>query len=789
LTELGEVRARLIAQLRCRGGISGFVEIQQCRQTRQWSAEDAATVQTVTEMLSVVVAQALDQTKMKSDAQEMKLLNEIATLFRESRGLKGHDMLVKSVRLVAEHMGFEYCQIYLFNPDEGVLEPHIGDDKHAPVEMDAKDNPFLTAYESGKLKTVNAEYSRRGDPYFGHDTALVVPLISEGERLGVLGLWSRLPNRPALRPEDKDLVGNIAGQLANIVRADQAIAQIRADQAREALINRVSEEIKQSLKEADEILETLVEALREHLDLSLTVVSLYDSEEQKFTKSKVRSDGTLGQDFDAPGFSEQLFNATLAQLKEDSNLFLTAADISNALGGMVVDPVKSATLIPLIHAGNFKAALCMVSCERQRPYGEKDMKMVSDLADRVAVVISHAELFAQVERQAVTDPMTGLYNRRYFNEQLSKEIDRYQRFGRPFSYIIIDLDFLKKINDTLGHQFGDAAIKHIANVLKKKVRDVDTAARYGGEEFVLLLPETDVKAARLAGERFCTAIRETPVEGIGVITASVGVSTFPLDAADRDKLTEMADQALYLAKHRGRNQVCSVSEDLVPSLEQRGAEALEVQQHAIGAKAGEMASIDMKLIAEHGILGIMGAIIKIIEARDAYGKDRSPRAAELATKLAQALHLSKDHQTIISLSAILHNIGKINLPEELLQKKGPLTEDERKLIEQSPTLGAKILEPAKHLHRVATVIEAYQEHYDGSGYPKKLKGEEIPLESRIICLIESYLAMTSDRPYRKALSHDEAVQQLKEGAGKQYDPRLVKLFLGILQKEATTARK
>lgn len=788
LTELGDVRAKLIAQLRCRGEIRGFVEIQQCSRTREWSNQDAAVVQAVTEMLSVVVAQAFDQTKMKSDAQEMKLLNEIANLFRESRGLKGRDMLVKSARLVAEHIGFENCQIYLYNADDGGLIPNIGDERE-PVELDAKDNPFVTVYETGKGKMINAEFSRRGDPYFEHETALVVPLISEGERLGVLGLWSRLPNRPQLNPQDKDLALNIAGQLANIVRADQAITQIRADQAREALINHVSEEIKQSLKEADEILETFVEALREHLDLSLTVVTLYDVEEQKFTKSKVRSDGTLGQEFDAPGFCEQLFNASMVQLKEDNNVFMQPEQISEALGGIPCDPIKSATLVPLIHAGNFKGALCMVSCDRQRPYGEKDMKMVNDLADRVAVVISHAELFAQVERQAVTDPMTGLYNRRYFNEQLTKEIDRFQRFGRPFSYIIIDLDYLKKINDTLGHQYGDAAIKHIAAVLKKKVRDVDTAARYGGEEFVLLLPETDTKAAKQAGERFCAAIRENPVEGIGVITASVGVSTFPVDASDREKLTETADQALYLAKHRGRNQVCSVSEDLIPSLQERGEEALEVQQHAIKQKAEEMASIDLKLIAEHGILGIMGAIIKIIEARDAYTKDRSPKAAEYATKLAQALHLSKDHQTIISLAAILNNVGKIALPEEVLQKPGPLTEEERKLIETSPTLGAKILEPAKHLQRVATVIEAYHEHYDGTGYPKHLKAEQIPLESRIICLIDSYIAMISDRPYRKALSHEEAVQQIRDGAGKEFDPRLVKLFLSILEKEAPTASR
>jgi len=142
---------------------------------------------------------------------------------------------------------------------------------------------------------------------------------------------------------------------------------------------------------------------------------------------------------------------------------------------------------------------------------------------------------------------------------------------------------------------------------------------------------------------------------------------------------------------------------------------------------------------------------------------------------------------VISLSAILHNIGKIGISEEILQKQEPLTPEERKIIETSPSAGAKILEPAKHLHRVASVVESYHEHWDGTGYPKGLRGEQIPLESRIIALVDAYVAMTSDRPYRQALSHKEAVTNIQQGAGKDWDPRLVKLFLSVLSKDAKTA--
>jgi diguanylate cyclase (GGDEF)-like protein len=789
LIELGDVRARLVAQLKCRGKFSGFLELQQCGQTRSWSEQDAEVLQIVAEMLSALVQHEIDQSMIESDAREMKIINQIANLFRESRGQRSHDVLVESVKVVASHLGFNNSQIYLYSSEDELLVPQMEDGANQPLDFSDKNNPFVSVYESGSMRVrkINVVPARKADPYFRHDVALIVPLVSEGEQLGVLGLWQRAANQPELRQRDEDLIVNISIQLATFIRADQAIAQVREDKLRGEIITRVANEIRNSLREVDQMLETLVESLQDHFMLGLCVVSLFDSQAQDFTKTK--SAGGLDSIANplAPNFGEQLFLTMVDELKAGKPIFLTRAEINDKLadkGIIVPAAMKMATLMPLIHGEQFKAALCMVSTDRTRPYPEKDMKMVADLADRVAVQISHTQLYVQVEQQAVTDPMTGLYNRRHFNEQLSKEIDRFQRHGMPFSYIIIDLDYLKKINDSLGHQFGDAAIKHIANVLKRQVRDVDTAARYGGEEFVILLPITEQKAARAAAERICAAIREKPVEGIGTITASIGTSTYPTDAQDRDTLTELADQALYLAKHRGRNQVCSVSEDLKPSLEQRKEEALEVQLEAVTKKTQEFASVDLKLIAEHGILGIMGAIVKIIEAKDAYDQHRSPRAAEFASKLAQELHLSREHVTIISLSAVLHNMGKIAMPQEILQKKGPLSEEERRIIQQSPSIGAKILEPARHLHRVAAVIEAYHEHWDGSGYPKGLKGEDIPLESRIISLVDAFIAMTSDRPYRQAMSIEQAAEEVKKGAGKEWDPRLVKLFLALLKKEA-----
>lgn len=822
LIELGGVKARLMAQLRSRGTFFGFLELQQCSGPREWNPIDAVVLQKVAEVLAVVVQQTADQSKIEMDAQEMKLINEIASLFRESRGMSTKDSLVKSVMLVAKHMGFIHSEIYLYNKEESVLEPQTRDSQVDSVDISDKDNPFVEVFNSGRGKMINIEYTRRADPFFKHDMALVLPLTSEGSRLGVIGLWQRSQDRPEFRPQDRELGLTIAGHLSNVIRADQAILQIRSDQARAALINRVSSEIRNALKRADQIMDTLVEALHEFFDLELCVAALYDVNDETFGASKVAGEESLthdhgnnngsvspleSRDAKPKNLGEHLFTAYKDRLKEGEAIFLSSDEIIEQLDGEFPEfHGGTATMVPLFYAGNFKAALCMVSKEQQtRQLPEKDMHMVLDLADRVAVVISHAELFAKVELESITDPMTGLFNRRHFEGQLSKEIDRYQRFGHPFSFIIIDLDYLKKINDTLGHDYGDAAIKHIGNVLKKSVRDVDTVARFGGEEFVVLLPETDLKWARMVAERICTSIREKSVEGIGTVTASVGVAVFPRDADDKEKLFELADKALFLAKHRGRNQVCTVAEDLMPSgsevaisedmkrkvdadryeaiAEAEAGVATAKAKAEVKLKLDTIPAFDLEMVADKGILGILAQIIKTLEEKDSYGPDRSPRVYSYASKMATSLHLSKEHAEIVSLAAVLSNLGKISIPEDILKKPGPLSDSELDVIHQTPTVGAKLLEPAKLLYRVSQIIEACHEHWDGQGYPNGLRGHDIPVEAQIVSLVDSYVAMTSDRPYRGALSHDETVRQIQADSGKRWDARLVKIFLSILQKE------
>lgn len=217
--------------------------------------------------------------------------------------------------------------------------------------------------------------------------------------------------------------------------------------------------------------------------------------------------------------------------------------------------MRSGLTVPIVIRERTLGVLFLQDCERPREWSIDDIALLGSLADNLAVAIENAELHLEIERQAVTDGLTGVANRRSFNDSLSKEFERAKRYEQPLSLVVIDLDFLKKINDTYGHMTGDEAIKAIGTVLAQSSRSIDLTARYGGEEFCVLLPNTGIEMAEQLAERLRRLIRKTHVEGPGVLSASLGVASYPLHADTPDALFLRADEALYRAKQDGRNRV------------------------------------------------------------------------------------------------------------------------------------------------------------------------------------------------------------------------------------------
>jgi diguanylate cyclase (GGDEF)-like protein len=232
---------------------------------------------------------------------------------------------------------------------------------------------------------------------------------------------------------------------------------------------------------------------------------------------------------------------------------------------------RSLIAAPLISDNRVIGILMVHQTSRLRDWQAGEVRLVAALADQLAVAISHAQLFAQVKHQAITDGLTGLYNHIYFKNRLAEELNRAQRKGTQCSLLMIDLDKLKQINDTYGHPIGDAAIRQVATVLKSLLRSGDTAARYGGEEFGIILPETPLSEAVLIADRLRRNINRNPVPGLGHISASIGAACYPLQAGAIDELIDKADRALYVAKRGGRNRVCVWDEHAPLSIGDEGA--------------------------------------------------------------------------------------------------------------------------------------------------------------------------------------------------------------------------
>ncbi|MBI5125528.1 MAG: response regulator [Planctomycetes bacterium] len=388
---------------------------------------------------------------------------------------------------------------------------------------------------------------------------------------------------------------------------------------------------------------------------------------------------------------------------------------------------------------------------------------------------------------SVTDNLTSLYNHRYVMDTLAVEYQKARQFQRKLSVMILDLDHFRAINDRYGHQVGDAVLVELGAFLKESARSIDIVGRYGGEEFCLILPEADGTKATVMGEKLRQAIAKkqfTPVEGISInLTASMGISSLDEEGVDSvAALLNHVDKALYEAKVRGRNRVVCW-EEIKKKSESPNDKNVETAVLDYEHRAGKAA----KELKEHYIQSVKG-LVNALEAKDGYTATHSYLVSYYAKAVAKYLKLSEEEVGIITTAGLLHDIGKIGIPDAVLNKEGSLNEEERSLVRRHPETGAKILGPIGFLNRELELIYAHQERWDGQGYPYGLKGNDIPYGARILALCDAFEAMTSKRPYRKApFTAARACEIISGEAGKQLDPSLVMPFMlaikGLLSRE------
>ena len=364
------------------------------------------------------------------------------------------------------------------------------------------------------------------------------------------------------------------------------------------------------------------------------------------------------------------------------------------------------------------------------------------------------------ERLAITDGLTGLYNRRFITELMTIETDRARRSGTPLSLLALDIDHFKRVNDSFGHRAGDRVLSEVGRRITGALRADDVLARSGGEEFLVIANGTEAEASLELSERVRLAVRNSPVwcdEDLSVaVTLSIGCTTMRPEDSVED-MARRADRALYAAKEAGRDRVVA-GEDFEP---------------AVGPGV------------DPAVLAVLERVADVVDRR--LGPDEHSCAVARYTQLiCHALGLDPDTTARAAVAARLHDIGKIDICEDLLAKTTPLTHEDWLLIRQQPSTGADMLRGLTP-DPIADLVRSHHERYDGTGYPQKLAGADIPLEARIISVADAYAAMTAQRHYAPARTAAAAADELRRCSATQFDPQVVEVLLQLLSSGAVEA--
>ena len=404
----------------------------------------------------------------------------------------------------------------------------------------------------------------------------------------------------------------------------------------------------------------------------------------------------------------------------------TEAELVGEQFGYPLTPGENTEIELLSGSGGFR----MVELRTSKTEWDGKTSILASFRD----ITERKEAEEKLRSMGFRDSMSGLYNRNFFEEEMNRLQDgRYS----PIGIIVCDVDGIKFINDTLGHQSGDEILINIADILKNNFRASDIIARIGGDEFAILLPEVghDI-AEKLVGRLRQGIENHNKTNPRLPISLSIGYGVSDQRPVDMQALFRKADDRMYRDK---------------------------LQQE----KSSRSAPIQ--------------ALTKTMEARDFDTEEHSERLKELAASLASAVNLDEDSINDLLLLAKFHDLGKVGIPDRILFKSGTLTEQETMEMQKHSEIGQRIAQSVPDLAPIAELVLWHHERWDGQGYPQGLQGEEIPLPCRILAIVDAYATMTSDRPYRKAMLPAEAVEELRHCAGSQFDPNLVEKFIMTAQ--------
>lgn len=422
--------------------------------------------------------------------------------------------------------------------------------------------------------------------------------------------------------------------------------------------------------------------------------------------------------------------------------------------------------IPIRGRGKVSGIIMLTQKENRGNYSDEDIDMLLNLVSSSGVVIDNARLYQQARKEADTDNLTQLYNHRYFHNQLQETI--LEQPKTTTSMLLISMDLFKLYNDLYGHYEGDKALTRMGKLLTEHIGDKGIAARYAGDEFAILLPGISGDAAMQIAEIIRRDVENGKlVEEDNIqkfLTLSIGVATYPQNAANPDELIKCTDLALYSARRAGKNKCILYMSRDVDANTPNSIREIDLEQ-------------DFDFVYSSPVYALAAAI----DAKDHYTFGHSENVSRYGTAIASAMGLDNTHVELVRHAGLLHDIGKIGVAERILTKPGSLTKEEFSIMQKHVTMSIDILKHIPNLNRMIPAVLGHHERWDGNGYPRGIKGNNIPIEARCLNIADAFDAMTTDRPYQKAVKKDEALIEIENLAGRQFDPDIVKIFIELVK--------
>ncbi|MGA7078369.1 MAG: diguanylate cyclase [Terriglobales bacterium] len=610
-----------------------------------------------------------------------------------------------------------------------------------------------------------------------------VPILLGGRPAGVMAALST-ERESQFQARDLEVMQTAAGQLGVAIENARLFTEEQRRARHLAFLNSISK-MAISSEDAEQMMANIVREIQKNFRYDHIGIGIMD-----YATKDIEIKAEAGTTSKSLGRRIAVGSGVLGKVARTG----VSALVQNAGPGQLagVLPESRAVLCLPISYGETLLGVLNVESRDENAFAPQDVLILNTLADLLATALHNSFVFQRLQQQSITDGLTGIKTRRFFWEALSSEWKRASRSGRPFSVVLIDLDKFKEVNDSLGHLEGDLVLARVGRLLEQKCRQSNVVARYGGDEFIILMPETGIEQAQVLAERLRLWLATDPMLEEHQVTGSFGVASFPVHGFSMEDVIRVADEGMYVSKHAGGNQVSTsnafgegpaVQRQLLSGYvegflqrEHNGPEHLEELVTTLRKLCGRDDETDQQAMKE-----AIEALSRAAELRERYTPGHGEQCGHYAGIIARGLNLSAQEVEDITLAGRVHDVGKLFIPERILNKAGALTEDEYAVVRTHPQVGADVLRAIPEIERVAQAIESHHEAVDGSGYPLGLKGEVIPLYGRILAVADAYANMTSDRSFALAKTDEQAMAELEKLSGTRFDGMIVRVFARLLK--------